>query len=256
LDSFSDDGWFTAAQLTHTPLDFLYLNITKNQSLEQLNKYDLLIYPHATILTEETANLLKAYVAQGGTLILGARTGYKDEFGRCPMRPMPGFASEICGVKVTDYTHLGPGDDEEYAMWDDEKIEAPIFNDILEAIGNGKVLATFKGNYYEGAPALVANKLGKGIAYYYGAGFSSKTAETFQRKLEFASPYSSIIELPKEVELAVRTKNKKKYLFILNYMAYNIEINIKKPMINLLSGDNIMGKVELSKYEVLVLESF
>ena len=39
-------------------------------------------------------------------------------------------------------------------------------------------------------------------------------------------------------------------------MAYNIEINIKKPMINLLSGDNIMGKVELSKYEVLVLESF
>ena len=216
----------------------------------------MLIYPHATILTEETANLLKAYVAQGGTLILGARTGYKDEFGRCPMRPMPGFASEICGVKVTDYTHLGPGDDEEYAMWDDEKIEAPIFNDILEAIGNGKVLATFKGNYYEGAPALVANKLGKGIAYYYGAGFSANTAETFLRKLEFASPYSSIIELPKEVELAVRTKNKKKYLFILNYMAYNIEINIKKPMINLLSGDNIMGKVELSKYEVLVLESF
>jgi beta-galactosidase len=252
LDSFSDDGWFTATQLTHTPLDFLYLK--NNLPLEELNKYDLLIYPHATILLDETATLLKAYVAQGGTLILGARTGYKDQFGRCPMRPMPGFASEICGVKVSDYTHLGPGDDEEYALWGDEKIDAPVFNDILEAIGDAKVLASFKGNYYEGAPALVANKLGKGTAYYYGAGFSVSTAETFLKKLDFASPYSSIIDLPKEAELAVRTKNEKVYFFILNYMAHTIEISIKEPMINLLTGAKIMGKIELSKYDVLVLE--
>lgn len=64
--------------------------------------YELLISPHATILTEETANILKAYVEQGGILIIGARTGYKDQYGRCPMRQMPGFASEICGVKVVD----------------------------------------------------------------------------------------------------------------------------------------------------------
>lgn len=64
--------------------------------------YELLISPHATILTEETANILKAYVEQGGILIMGARTDYKDQYGRCPMRQMPGFASEICGVKVVD----------------------------------------------------------------------------------------------------------------------------------------------------------
>lgn len=256
LDAFSDDGWFTASQLTHTPMDFVYLRDGDPQklALEELTKYSLLIYPHATILTEETANLLKAYVAQGGTLILGARTGYKDQFGRCPMRPMPGFASEICGVKVIDYTHLGPGDDEEYALWDGEKIDAPVFNDILEAVGDAKVLATFNGNYYEGAPALVANNLGKGTAYYYGAGFSASTAETFLRKLGFSCPYKSIIDLPKEVELTVRSKNEKDYYFILNYMAYTIEVNIKKPMINLFSGAEVIGKVELSKYDVLVLE--
>lgn len=255
IDSFSDDGWFTGAQLTHTPLDFVYLqNATKKTSLEDLGKYELLIYPHATILTEETAKLLKAYVEQGGTLIMGARTGYKDQYGRCPMHPMPGFASEICGVKVVDYTHLGPGDEEEYSIWDGEEIEAPIFNDILEAIDGAKVLATFNGNYYDGSPALVENKLGKGTAYYYGAGFSPNTAAVFLRKLGFTGPYSSLVELPKEAELAVRRKDNQDYVFVLNYMAHSIEVNIKEPMINLLSGNELAGKIELEKYGVMVLK--
>jgi beta-galactosidase len=255
IDNFSDDGWFTGAQLTHTPLDFLYLqNGTRKTSLGDLSKYELLIYPHATILTEETAKLFKAYVEQGGTLIMGARTGYKDEYGRCPMHQMPGFASEICGVKVVDYTHLGPGDEEEYSIWEGEEIEAPIFNDILEVVDGAKVLATFKGNYYDGAPSLVENKLGKGTAYYYGAGFSPMTAEVFLRKLGFAGPYSNLLELPKEAELAVRRKDNDDYVFILNYMSYSIEVNIKEPMINLLSGNQIQGKTELEKYGVMVLK--
>lgn len=185
---------------------------------------------------------------------MGARTGYKDQYGRCPMHAMPGFASEICGVKVVDYTHLGPGDDEEYAIWDAEEIDAPIFNDILEAVGDAKVLATFKGNYYDGTPSLVANNLGKGTAYYYGAGFSAKTAEVFLRKLGFASPYSSILDLPKEAELAIRKKAGKEYIFILNYMKHNIEVTIKEPILDLLSGNEVSGKIELEKYGVMVLK--
>ena len=256
LDDFSNDGWFTAAQLTHTPMDFLYLRNTtsKKTTIEDLSKYALLIYPHATILTKETAVLLRSYVEGGGTLIMGARTGYKDEYGRCPMRPMPGFASELCGVKVTDYTHLGPGDDPEYAIWDGEEIEAPIFNDILEAKDGAKVLAFFKGNHYNGYPALVTNTLGKGTAYYFGAGFSAGTAEVFLRKLGFSTPYIDILELPREAELAVRSIAGKQYMFVLNYMSHNVEINIKKPLLDILTGDIKSGAVTLEKYGVLVLE--
>ena len=255
LDRFSDDGWYTAAQLTHTPMDFLYLrnSETKRTSLEDLKKYDLLIYPHATILTKETAMLLKAYVEQGGTLIMGARTGYKDEYGRCPMRPMPGYAADICNVRVEDFTWLGPGDDEQYAIWDGEVIDAPIFNDILQPLEGTQVLATFKGNYYDGAPALVMQKVGAGKAYYFGAGFSSKTAAVFLRKLGFAEPYSEIIELPSTAELAVRSKDGKEYLFILNYMPHAVEVNIKKPLKDMFSGNTLDGKVSVEKYGVLVL---
>jgi beta-galactosidase len=255
LDDFSDNGWFSAAQLTHTPLDFVYIQEHSEAALlECLQKYKLVIYGHATILTEETANILKEYVKQGGVLVMGARTGYKDQYGRCPMHQMPGFASELCGVKVIDYTHLGPGDDEEYARWDEEVIEAPVFNDILEPMGEAKVLASFQGNYYDGAPALVENQIEKGRAYYYGAGFSTKTAEVFLKKLRFASPYSHLLDIPEEAELAVRMKEGQAYLFVLNYMSYSIKINIKTAMNDLLSQKELLGEITLEKYGVLILK--
>lgn len=256
LDRFSEEGWFAAAQLTHTPMDLIYLrnSDTQSASLEKLNKYELLIYPHATILTQERADLLKAYVEGGGKLIMGARTGYKDEYGRCPMRPMPGLASAICGVKVTDYSALSPADEEEFAVWDGEKIEAPVFNDILEASKGAGVLAVFNGNYYDGQPALIANNIGKGTAYYFGAGFSHKTAEVFLTKLGFASPYRNFLEVPEEVELAVRSKDGSDYMFLLNYKPYRVKVEIKEPMLNLLSGKNISGTSELEKFGVMVLK--
>ena len=256
LDDFSDNGWFTAAQLTHTPMDFFYLqnNDTNKTTLEDLMKYKLLVYPHATILTQETADLLKTYVEKGGILIMGSRTGYKDEYGRCPMFPLPGFAGDICGVKVTDYTLIGPADEDEYALWDGEKLEAPIFNDILKAREGAKVLATFKGNYYDGEPALVENTIGTGKAYYFGAGFSTQTAEIFLRKLGFATPYKDVIELPKEIELAIRNKQNQDYIFVLNYMPYSMEIDVKKTMTDLLTGEEVHGKTQLVKYGVMVLK--
>ncbi len=257
LDKFSEEGWFTAAQLTHTPMDVVFLrnSNTKKTTLEEFIQYDLLIYPHPTILTQERADLLKAYVENGGKLIMGARTGYKDEYGRCPMRPMPGLAAEICGLRISDYTHLGPLDEAELAVWDGETIEAPIFNDVLEAAKGARVLATFKGNYYNRQPALVANDIGRGTAYYFGAGFSYQTAETFLRKLGVASPYGNLIQLPEEVELAVRSKDGVDYLFLLNYKPYVVEIFLKESMADLLTGRNISGNSRLEGFGVMVLRT-
>lgn len=256
LDKFSDNGWFTAAQTTHTPMDFIFLrnNGEHKTLLKDLEKYKLLIYPHATILTQNTADLLKAYVTGGGKLIMGARTGYKDIYGRCPMRPMPGFAADICGVKVIDYTHLGPEDDGEFAIWDDEIMEAPVFNDILEPMEGAEVLGKFKGNYYDGQPALVSNHWGKGTAYYFGAGFSPETAEVFLKKLGYASTYAEFMELPEEVELAVRSKNNKEYFFLLNYKKYSVQILFKEPMEDLLTGKRISGESDLEPFGVMVLK--
>ncbi len=179
---------------------------------------------------------------------------------------MPGFAADICGVNMVDYTHLSPGDEEEFALWDGEEIDAPVFNDVLEARQNtlldtnqdssqgAQVLAVFKGNYYDGAPALVVNHLGKGKAYYFGAGFSTRTARVFLRNLGLSTPYKHLLELPEEIELSVRMKNNQQYIFVLNYMNYTTIIDVKKPMLDLITQNIISGKIELEKYGVMVLK--
>lgn len=251
LSEFSEMGWFTAAQLSHTPMDLIYLR----KGNEDLSKYKLIIYPHATILTEERAKQLEDYVKDGGTLIMGCRTGYKDIYGRCPMRPMPGYASSLCGVKVVDYTNLGPDDREEYIIWENERMEAPMFNDILETVEEGTVIGSFEGNYYDTQPGLVECKKGAGKAYYYGAGFSEQTAKVFLTKLGLANPYHELFELPEKVELAVRYSAEMEYYFLLNYWSSEVNIVIKEPCYDQLSHRELYGEETMGAYGVLILES-
>lgn len=250
VDDYSDNSWFAGTQITHTPCDFLYLR--PETRLEELMKYKLLVYPHAAIMDSTVSELLRAYVTEGGTLILGARTGYKDEFGRCPMRPMPGLVSQWCGVTVEDYTLIGDGDDC-YVVWDGEEIKAPVFHEVLRVNEEEtRVIASFRGNYYEGQPALCLKELGHGRVYYLGACFSVEMAGKLLEVTGLGSPYSDVMEIPETVELAVRANEKENFLFLLNYKEEPAEVMVKIPMTELLGRKECSGKVTLKGYEAMV----
>lgn len=54
-DVISDYGWFEAGQVCHTPMDFVYLpeeGSERTVTVEDLLQYDVLVYPHPTILTK------------------------------------------------------------------------------------------------------------------------------------------------------------------------------------------------------------
>jgi beta-galactosidase GanA len=44
------------------------------------------------------------------------------------------------------------------------------------------------------------------------------------------------------------------YIFVLNYISAAIEINVKQPMIDLLTGKRLSGITKLDKFGVMVLE--
>jgi len=251
--SFSDNSWFEATQLTHTPCDFLYLN--EQTTLKDLSAYELLVYPHAAIIQPKTAELLKEYVEKGGSLIFGARTGYKDEFGRCPMRPMPGIISEWCGVVVTDYTLVGPADGEIYVELDGKLISTPVFNEVLKTNDDEtEVLASFTGNYYEGQPALCHKPLGQGQVFYLGASFSVEMAKALLEKTDQINPYQGLLELPETVELAVRTDGETDYLFVLNYKDVEANIKLNQALLELICDEDYQGNITLKPYDVKILK--
>lgn len=251
VDKVSQAGIFQAAQLTHTPMDYVYM--TDTTSVKELSRYKVLFYPHATILNQKRVDVLKEYVLQGGCLVMGCRTGYKDMSGKCVMLHLPGLVQNLSGTDVVDYTFVGPADEIQYIDWEGEKLEAAVFNDILAPLAKeAEVLGSYENNYYKGEPGLIKNGYGKGFVYYFGGAFTRKTAMIFLNKLGIVSPYKNLIELPEVCEIAIRKKESSEYIFVLNYSQNAVKIRLKKKLTELYYDNEEFGEVWLQPYETKV----
>ena len=250
IEEESEAGIFQASQHTHTPMDYVYF--TGDLKVEALTKYPLLIYPHGIILSPERVELLEKYVAQGGILLLGCRTGQKDINGKCPMHMLPGLLRKLSGADVKEYTFVAPDEDKVMVDWDGSVFEAPLFNDVLEALGGAEILGTYKNSYYAGKGALVRNTWGKGSVYYFGGAFNQETASVFLSKLVPANPCVDVIDAPLDCEIALRANAGNRYYFVLNYSKQKRTITLKKQMTDLFTGEKKSGALELPPYGTAV----
>ena len=250
--SVSENEIFAASELTHTPYDVIYLQ--KDSELADLAGYPVIFYPHPVLINEEREALLEAYVKQGGTLTIGCRSGYKDMNGQCVMLPQPGILQKLTGTDVRDFTFTSPAEDPVFAQWGDEKLETPLFNDILTALQGTSVLAVYHNSYYAGTAALTEKKVGNGQVLHLGSTFSRQNVRRLLEYTGVCEPFSHIINAPEEVELVMRTKGEKRFLFTLNYSSYPVVIELKEPMKDLYTDTCAEGKVTLHAYGTAVFE--
>lgn len=248
-DRTSQDGWFRAFQKKHIPFDFVY--ITEETPVEELKKYKLVVYPHPTIFTEKRAALLKAYAEQGGTVIFGCRTGYKKPNGSCYMMPMPGYAAELVGAEVEEFTFLSPYDEAQFVTIDDTKVSAPCFNDVLH-ITDGESIGTFESNYYAGKPAVSVKKHGNGKVYYFGGAFGEDTAKCFIELERLTAPMGvdALIEIPENIELAIRGE----HIILLNYGEEAVSMKCTGKFHELISDTVVENQITLNGINAFVLK--
>ena len=251
IDWASETAIFSACQRTHTPLDYVYLDHT---TPEEMAGYSVLFYPHPALMNAERAELLRRYVEQGGTLVLGCRSAYKDMNGRCVMDNLPGLLSDLTQADVTEYSFIAPDAGRVVIDWNGTELEASIFTDLVDAVGSGRLEGTYASDYYAGSGALVSNRVGDGTVYYYGTAFSEQAARVFLEKLGVAEPCKEAILVPESCELAIRTNGWNRYLFVLNYLNKPAAVQLHRTMVNLSTGEEISGRVEIPGYGTLVLK--
>ncbi len=247
----SEQEIFIASQLTHSPMDHVYL--LEDTQVEELLQYPLLIYPHGLLLSEQKADLLKAYVEQGGCLLIGARTGQKDESGKCVMTPMPGLLADVTESDVKEFTFVGPADDAVTMEWNGIEMQTGLFNDILDTTGEkAKVLARYSSNYYKGSPAMIETSCKLGRVIHFGGTFTRENTKAFLEYTGVLSPWKETIELPEACELCVREKDERLYFFVLNYSDKEQEICIRRTMTDLDTSEKAEGCITLKAYETKV----
>ncbi len=248
IQSFSENEIFCGAQLSHTPMDVVWIGSGRREPPDP-ERYPLLILPHAAIVAESDKSLLEEYVKRGGILCMGCRTGYKNEYGHCVTQPMPGLLRGLAGGTVEDFTSVRPEENVSVA-WRGKRFRMPVFNDMLEA-EDADVLAVFEGSYYDGKPAILEHSFGKGKVLWIGGVF---TRELTRAVLEYAGvihPFADWIDVPEDCEIAVRKKGERRYLFVLNYMPYPRRITLHIPAFDP-EGNTVSGEQLLSPYEAKI----
>ncbi|OKP94865.1 beta-galactosidase [Paenibacillus sp. P46E] len=251
----SNKEWFKALQKRQIPNDILYMR--SKTTLEDLIPYQVLVYPHPAIMSDATAELLDQYVQQGGTLIFGCRTGYKDTRGQCYMRPFPGAARDLCGISVEEFTMVKGTRLPTSIRWGSNPealTGADAFNDILHVEEDTvEVMGTYATDYYAGKPAVTRNKRGKGEVWYYGAVFNADAALKIIDRVNLHSPVAEWLELPSEVELQIRKNENNSYTFLLNFSEEPATLHLKEERTDLLTGATLSGSYTLEGFGVLVL---
>lgn len=253
IASHSEDEIFAGAELSNMPYDVIYLQ--GDSELSDLTKYPVLIYPHPVIMDAERAALLESYVAQGGTLVLGCRSGLKNKNGICEMLPQPGLLQRLTGTDVRDFTYTSPAEEDTYALWNGEKLETPVFNDILTPLPGTKVLASYANSYYAGEAALTEHAVGAGRVIHLGSAFSRSAVPVILEYAGAKSPFIGLIEADgRDVELTLRRKDGRTFLFVLNFNAGEVAFVLQRKMRALYEDCEVSGSVTLPAFGTAVYE--
>src|ERR1700732_3517938 len=141
---------------SHTHLAVALLPLSGLHAGGELSDYQIVFFPHAHVLTAADIPPLQAYVEGGGTLVFGCWSGYRDRNHWCYDAAGKAFYEDLVGARVADFTVVTPGESSHLRFdHSDGLLEAPIFNEILEATkDNVSVLASYASDYYADQPAV------------------------------------------------------------------------------------------------------
>jgi beta-galactosidase len=217
-----------------------------------LDRYKLVAAPSLEVLPKALAGHLLEYVSRGGHLVLGPRSGMKDEFNALLPQRQPGYLADALGARVEQY----------YALEKDVPLsgiwgigEASIWAEQLatKASGGEVILKYGKSNgWLDDQPAVVTRAYGKGRITYIGAVLDDKLMAVAAEWMTQQSGVTGVFgPLPDGVEVSRRAGPGKQVFVMINYAQETRRVNLPHSM-KLVLGDRQGDAVDLPPYGVAV----
>jgi beta-galactosidase len=220
-----------------------------------LDAYRLVVAPDLNVISPELAAHLLTYVKHGGNLLLGPRSGMKDEHDALNVERQPGPLVAALGGRVEEYYalvakvpvsgELGAGT---AALWAERlSTHAP---DDLVLLRYGR-----SDGWLDGQPAMITRRVGKGRISYLGAVLDPALMDRVmtwattgaQVKAEFGP-------VPDEVEVCRRVGLGYTVFVLINHGSAPAEVILPGKMEDLLNGGSVT-RVRLESQGVEALES-
>ena len=179
------------------------LNVDIIDEHADISGYKIVCAPALYVTDSTTVKRLRDFAENGGTVVLTARSGVKDENNNCIMEPLPTVYRELVGCHVTEYDPIG-WDKAKVRFTDGEEYECKQWCDILET-DTAETVASYSSGFYAGQPAVTVNSYGGGKAFYIGTIGTRRMYEKAAKQILDASGIPYIEGLPENVEVTTRT---------------------------------------------------
>jgi len=182
-----------------------------------LARYPLVVAPNLNVLTEAQAKRLEAYVRSGGHLVLGPRSGMKDDANALWPQRQPGPLAALLGAQVAQFYALDQG----VGVTGSVTGKASIWAEALEPLARDvRTLATYSdpGGWLDGKPAIVTRNVGKGSITYVGAWLDPETMARLAASLLADAKVAPILAgTDPDLEIAERAGAGKRILIAINH---------------------------------------
>lgn len=220
-----------------------------------LDSYKLVVAPDLNVISPELAEHLLEYVNQGGDLLLGPRSGMKDEYDALNVERQPGPLIAPLGGRVEEYYALeskvavsgtlGAGTAE---LWAERLSTQAPDDEVLLRYGKSN-------GWLDGQPAMITRRVGEGRISYLGAVLDSALMDrVMARATGDAKLAPEFGPVPDGVEVCRRVGANHTVFILINHGSAPAEVALPGAMQNVLDGGSV-AQLRLEPQGVAVLET-
>jgi len=234
--------YYRAVWRRNVPVDVIF-------SDSDFSRYDVVVAPMLHMVKEGVAERVAALLERGGTFITTVFSGVVDETDLAfegypgPLRPLLGIWVEEIDALYPDQTNrivMADGSGEYTCTRWCERVQTEA----------ASVVATFGQGFYAGEPAVTRN----GNAYYIATEPSDAFLDAFLGGILESYEIRPEIAAPAGVEVAVRERDGRRLVFVLNHNAQPAPLQLPWAARDLIRDERFSGRLQVAARDVYVLE--
>ena len=238
----------------HRNMDTRVVEISKSS----LN-YKLLFVPGVTVMDETSANKIREFVKNGGTVVMTSNSAIVDETGKVFASTRPGKLNDVFGIRAASYEETESLNEISRKSFKGKKIEVSYKGkeitsesarfDVVESKG-AEVLASIT-SLDKDYPIITSNKYGKGKAIYVGLPAKGEILNPLLDELINELSIKKGPDVPSGVMARQIDKN---HILYLNVTGEAKEVQMKENSRSILWDKDYNGNFTISPYEPEFIE--
>ncbi|MDQ0614298.1 beta-galactosidase [Microbacterium sp. W4I4] len=246
--------WADQARAWHRAMHTLGHAVDAVRAAGPFEEYDVVVVPNLYIADQAQADAMRAFVENGGHVVVGPFSGVVDATEKVHEGGAPGPLRDLLGIEVDEQWPLADGVVER-AFYDGDTIDVPCWAEWIEADADVEVRGVHASGVLEGRPAITRRTVGSGSAWYVSTMLEPEGMLTVFRDVLRSAGLPARRHVDVDAEAVTRTDGTTDYTFLLNHGTAPVAFALPASGVDLLTGADAAGVVELGGYGAAVIAS-